>query len=202
MASGERTKSELLGHHEFVPWRIGPFLSEVPLTDARRDSARDSATDRCAPGAIPKRAAIPAPGCRPLSAPDFCQRLLKEFPGFDQKLALNEFGEVGRKAVQEKLPQIGPAYRRLDDLLRSSEFLAFLSASRAYPELLYDPAYVGGGTHENLEGQDLDVHVDFNMHPKTHTHRRLNLILFSESGVARGVGWLPATASQSVGSRG
>src|SRR5271165_4018816 len=79
--------------------------------------------------------------------PDLCQRLLKEFPGFDEKRALNEFGEVGRKAVHEKLPQLGPAY-------------------------------VGGGAHENLEGQDLDAHVDFNMHPRTHLHRRLNLILF------------------------
>ena len=26
VASGERTKSELLGHREFVPWRIGPVL--------------------------------------------------------------------------------------------------------------------------------------------------------------------------------
>src|SRR5208283_2063861 len=93
--------------------------------------------------------------------PDFCQRLLREFPGFDEKRALNEFGESGRKAVQEKLPQIGPAYRRLDDLLRSEEFLAFLSTMTGIPELVYDPAYVGGGTHENLEGQDLDVHVDF-----------------------------------------
>ncbi len=25
-ASGEKTKAELLGHHEFVPWRIGPML--------------------------------------------------------------------------------------------------------------------------------------------------------------------------------
>jgi len=26
VASGERTKAEVLGHHEFVPWRIGPVL--------------------------------------------------------------------------------------------------------------------------------------------------------------------------------
>lgn len=26
VASGERTKAELLGHHEFAPWRIGPVL--------------------------------------------------------------------------------------------------------------------------------------------------------------------------------
>lgn len=26
VASGERTRSELLGHHEFVPWRIGPVM--------------------------------------------------------------------------------------------------------------------------------------------------------------------------------
>jgi altronate hydrolase len=26
VASGERTHAETLGHHEFVPWRIGPFL--------------------------------------------------------------------------------------------------------------------------------------------------------------------------------
>jgi altronate hydrolase len=25
-ASGERTKAEILGHHEFVPWRIGPVM--------------------------------------------------------------------------------------------------------------------------------------------------------------------------------
>ncbi len=26
VASGQRTASERLGHHEFVPWRIGPVL--------------------------------------------------------------------------------------------------------------------------------------------------------------------------------
>jgi altronate hydrolase len=26
VASGERTKSEILGHKEFVPWRVGPVM--------------------------------------------------------------------------------------------------------------------------------------------------------------------------------
>ena len=26
VASGEKTKAEILGHREFVPWRIGPVL--------------------------------------------------------------------------------------------------------------------------------------------------------------------------------
>ena len=26
IASGEKSKAEVLGHHEFVPWRIGPVL--------------------------------------------------------------------------------------------------------------------------------------------------------------------------------
>jgi altronate hydrolase len=26
IASGERTKAERLGHHEFAPWRIGPVM--------------------------------------------------------------------------------------------------------------------------------------------------------------------------------
>lgn len=110
--------------------------------------------------------------------PAFCQRLIAEFPAFNTTHALNEMGEVGRKAAISDISSLGPAYREFDALMRDHSFLALMEKISAIPDLLYDPEYVGGGTHENLNGQDLDLHVDFNYHPRRHTHRRLNLIVF------------------------
>jgi hypothetical protein len=64
------------------------------------------------------------------------------------------------------LSALGPADKQFDALMRDADFLKRV-----------DPDCVGGGTYENLDGQELDVHVDFNYHPKTFQHRRLNLIL-------------------------
>ena len=110
--------------------------------------------------------------------PKFAERLRGEFPPFDPKQALNEFGEVGRKAVVPDVKRLGRSFREFDQLIRSRDFLSLVEQITGIPELLYDPDYAGGGTHENRHGQDLDPHVDFNYHPRKNLHRRLNLILF------------------------
>jgi 2-oxoglutarate-Fe(II)-dependent oxygenase superfamily protein len=108
----------------------------------------------------------------------FCAQLLAEFPPFERGNARNEAGDFGGKSTVEKIRRLGPAYAKLDDLIQSKEFLDLIGHITGIPNLLYDPWYFGGGTHENRDGQDLDSHVDFNRHPAERWHRRLNLIVY------------------------
>jgi hypothetical protein len=112
-----------------------------------------------------------------LTAP-LAERLLQEFPEFDRAKAINEMGRVAGKSTREDVRALGPAYAEIDDLLSSKKFLAFISELSGIPDIQYDPEYFGGGTHENINGQELDVHVDFNYHRSSKLHRRLNLIIY------------------------
>ncbi len=67
-------------------------------------------------------------------------------------------------------------------LTASREFRDLVSEVTGIPELLHDPELVGGGLHQILRGGFLDVHVDYNFHPRTKLHRRLNLLLYLNKG--------------------
>lgn len=104
--------------------------------------------------------------------------LIKDFPAFNPALARNENGEIGLKAVNERISALGPGYAELDRLLQSREWLYWIGQVSGISDLRYDPDYFGGGTHDNKHGQSLDIHIDFNRHPRDNSHRRLNLIVY------------------------
>lgn len=110
--------------------------------------------------------------------PAACQGILDAFPAFNERNAINELGTVGNKAVRTDVGNLDTVYSQLDAKIRSTEFLELISTITGIPDLRYDPDYVGGGTHENRNGQALAPHIDFNILPGRRWHRRLNLIIY------------------------
>ncbi|HEX6832200.1 MAG TPA: 2OG-Fe(II) oxygenase, partial [Rudaea sp.] len=108
----------------------------------------------------------------------FAERLLEQFPSFERGNNQGDDGKAGNKATYEKIRTLGPDFAGLDDLVKSRAFLGLIESLTGVPHLLYDPFYLGGGTHENRQGQSLQAHIDFNYHPSEGWHRRLNLIVY------------------------
>jgi Rps23 Pro-64 3,4-dihydroxylase Tpa1-like proline 4-hydroxylase len=64
------------------------------------------------------------------------------------------------------------------NFLNSREVLTYLEELTGIPDLIADPELYGGGVHRILSGGKLSVHADYNFHPLTKLHRRVNLLLY------------------------
>jgi Rps23 Pro-64 3,4-dihydroxylase Tpa1-like proline 4-hydroxylase len=62
--------------------------------------------------------------------------------------------------------------------LNSEAFLRWLEKITGIDDLLGDAELFGGGLHQSIAGAFLNVHVDYNIHPKTKFHRRLNVLVY------------------------
>lgn len=121
-------------------------------------------------------------------APDVAAAILRDFPSFERTAKRTEFGEDGLKAVHEKLSDISPFYAQLTEYLKSTEFHALIGSISGIEALRWGgESMYGGGTHENVNGAELDAHVDFNFDDRTREHRRLNLLVYMNP--EWGAGW-------------
>jgi Rps23 Pro-64 3,4-dihydroxylase Tpa1-like proline 4-hydroxylase len=63
--------------------------------------------------------------------------------------------------------------------LNSQQFLNWLQEiTEMDDQLIEDNELFAGGLHQSIAGAFLNVHVDYNMHPVTKFHRRLNVLVF------------------------
>ncbi len=72
----------------------------------------------------------------------------------------------------------GSLFDKVFNELNSAEFLHWLEEVTQIKNLKGDEGLFGGGLHQSTKGAFLNVHVDYNIHPKTNYHRRLNVIVF------------------------
>ncbi|WP_206364432.1 2OG-Fe(II) oxygenase [Sphingomonas pokkalii] len=106
-------------------------------------------------------------------------QMLAEFPAVsDTSKLVNEFGVHNAKSAVSDVRGIGGIYLDVDTYIQGEEFISLMQRITGIDDLQYDPWYYGAGTHENFHGAGLEAHYDFNIHPHTAYHRRLNAIIY------------------------
>ena len=110
---------------------------------------------------------------------DFAESLLVKFPTVsDPTKLVSEFGTPNPKSARSDVRGLAKPFVQIDAYIQSVDFLNLMSNITGIADLCYDPWYYGAGTHENFHGAGLDAHYDFNIHPQTAYHRRLNAIIY------------------------
>ncbi|MFN8322056.1 MAG: 2OG-Fe(II) oxygenase [Chitinophagales bacterium] len=62
--------------------------------------------------------------------------------------------------------------------INSDEFIQWLVRLSGIPDLQADRELFGAGLHQSISGAHLNVHIDYNIHPITKYHRRLNVLVY------------------------
>ncbi|TAM87393.1 2OG-Fe(II) oxygenase [bacterium] len=108
---------------------------------------------------------------------DAAQRAVDAFPSPEQMaIAFEGLAEV--KNAEERIERLDPVFQAIFADLRSPRFIRWLEAITGIPDLRADPELHGGGLHQGPDGSFLDIHADFNLHPRLGIYRRLNVLIY------------------------
>lgn len=110
------------------------------------------------------------------------QRLHDEFGAVVERYGKSANAPKKHKHVLAKIgirrEHMNEVHRQFFDAVQEYRFTAFLQEVTGISPIIADPSLVGGGLHEIHRGGYLDVHADFNFHPESGHHRRLNLLYY------------------------
>ncbi|HSZ26366.1 MAG TPA: 2OG-Fe(II) oxygenase [Cytophagaceae bacterium] len=110
---------------------------------------------------------------------DKAEEILKEYPPISAgEWDGTTYIHQKNKFTKTKFGQEYINLQNIFDELNSPYFLNLLSEITGIKELMGDKELFGGGLHQSIKGAFLNVHVDFNLHEKNKTHRRMNAIVY------------------------
>jgi len=109
---------------------------------------------------------------------NFAANLLAEIQINTDFQRSNDYIFAKNKFESPKIEALGQHGSALKTFLLSPAFAESLSLMYG-KRLLVDPDFIGGGLHRGGEGSFLDMHTDFNLHPRQRTWiRELNILLY------------------------
>ncbi|MGH2726971.1 MAG: 2OG-Fe(II) oxygenase [Actinomycetota bacterium] len=114
-----------------------------------------------------------------LFPPELLEQVIAEFPK-PEDIPWEVYTEEGnaQKLTTGDERLMGPNTQRLLMWLNSRTIADFLEVLTGIKGLVGDPHLWGGGLHQIERGGFLNVHADFNVHPRLHLDRRINLLLY------------------------
>ena len=110
--------------------------------------------------------------------PEAAEMILQQYPdvtqqGWDNTTYINQ----KNKFVMTEFEK-GSLLQQTFDELNGTKLLKIVEYITGIDGLIADPKLFGGGLHQSIRGAFLDVHVDFNYHPETRYHRRMNILVY------------------------
>ncbi|MGB6689727.1 MAG: 2OG-Fe(II) oxygenase [Terracidiphilus sp.] len=106
------------------------------------------------------------------------EEALQDFPE-PKVLAWTEFNDpTQRKLAYNEVEKLPSSLRNVLYFLNSRPMLNFLEILTGIKGVIPDPYYAGGGLHQIRRGGNLEVHADFNFHPKLKLDRRINVLVY------------------------
>jgi len=111
--------------------------------------------------------------------PDKAETIYKSYPTIaDGKWEGTTYIDQKNKFAKTRFEE-GSVFKKVFSELNSKEFLQWLNElSEIEVPLTGDDELFGGGLHQSINGAFLNVHVDYNFHPTTKYHRRLNVLVY------------------------
>jgi hypothetical protein len=101
-----------------------------------------------------------------------------QFPAVDHRLWKHHLHLHSHKFACSQLEAMPGLFQAVIAELNSKAMVHYLEELTGIRDLVADDELEGGGLHQIIPGGFLKVHADFNYHPSTGYHRRINLLVY------------------------
>jgi hypothetical protein len=110
--------------------------------------------------------------------PDKAETIYDSYPSItDGKWDSTTYVDQKNKFAKTKFEE-GSVLKNVFEEMNSKTLTQWLEQITGIKDILGDEELFGGGLHQSVKGAFLNVHVDYNIHPTTKYHRRMNVLVY------------------------